>query len=102
MLAYNIIRELMVTAAAKNGAEPREMSFKGTLQALTAFRDAMQTADPERQAQLWEELFVAIVHDRVGDRPEQVEPRAKNRRPKQYDLLNCSRQEARKRILDAA
>ena len=83
----------MVTAAAKN-AEPREMSFKGTLQGrLTAFRDATRTANPERQAQLWEEMFVAIAHDRVGDRPGRVEPRAKKRRPKQYDLLNCSRKE---------
>ena len=99
MLAYNIIRELMVIAAAKNGAEPREMSFKGTLQALTAFRDATRTANPERRVQLWEEMFVAIAHDRVGDRPGRVEPRAKKRRPKQYDLLNCSRKEARNRLL---
>ena len=102
MLAYNIIRELMVTAAAKNGAEPREISFKGTLQALTAFRDAMRTADPQRQAQLWDAMFVAIAHDRVGNRPGRVEPRAKKRRPKQYDLLNCPRNEARKRLQDAA
>jgi putative transposase len=102
MLAYNIIRELMVTAAAKNGAKPREMSFKGTLQALTAFRDAMRTAKPERQAQLWEAMFVAIAYDRVGDRPGRIEPRAKKRRPKQYDLLNGPREEARKRLLDAA
>ena len=91
MLAYNIIRELMVTAAAKNGAEPREMSFKGTLQALTAFRDAMRAVDPNRQAKLWDAMFVAIAHDRVGDRPGRVEPRAKKRRPKQYDLLNSTR-----------
>ena len=38
MLAYNILRGLMATAAAKSGAAPRELSFKGTLQALTAFR----------------------------------------------------------------
>ena len=102
MLAYNIIRELMVTAAAKNGAEPREMSFKGTLQALTAFRDAMRKADPKLQAQLWEAMFVAIAYDRVGDRPGRTEPRAKKRRPKQYDLLNGPRAEARNRLLDAA
>ena len=91
----------MVTAAAKNGAEPREISFKGTLQALTAFRDAMRTAGPERQAQLWEAMFVAAAHDRVGDRPGRVEPRAKKRRPKQFDLLNTSREEAWNRILEA-
>lgn len=99
MLAYNIIRELMATAAAKISAKPREISFKGTLQALTAFREATRTADPERRAQLWEGMIVAIAHDRVGDRPGRVEPRAKKRRPKQYDLLNSSREEARNRLL---
>jgi hypothetical protein len=98
MLAYNIIRQLMATAAAKNGAEPREISFKATLQALTAFRDAMRIAQPERRAQLWDALFVAIAYDRVGDRPGRVEPRAKKRRPKQYDLLNTTRAEARNRL----
>jgi hypothetical protein len=102
MLAYNIIRKLMVTAAANSGAQPRQMSFKGTLQALTAFRDAMRTAGPERQTQLWKAMFVAIAHDRVGDRPGRVEPRAKKRRPKQYDLLNCPREEARNRLGVAA
>jgi hypothetical protein len=99
MLAYNIIRQLMVTAAAKNGAEPRELSYKATLQALTAFRDVMRTAQPERRAQLWDALFVAIAYDRVGDRPGRVEPRAKKRRPKQYDLLNTTRAEARNRLM---
>jgi putative transposase len=102
MLAYNIIRTFMVTAAARNSAQPREISFKGTLQALTAFRDAMRLADPQRRAQLWDATFVAIAYDRVGDRPGRVEPRAKKRRPKQYDLLNCSRQEARNRLSHAA
>jgi Transposase DDE domain len=100
MLAYNILRQLMVTAAAKSGAEPREMSYKATLQALTAFREAMRMAQPERRGQLWDALFVAIAYDRVGDRPGRVEPRAKKRRPKQYDLLNTTRAEARKRLMD--
>ena len=99
MLAYNIVRELMATAAAKSSAKPREISFKGTLQALTAFREATRMADPERRAQLWEGMIAAIAYDRVGDRPGRVEPRAKKRRPKQYDLLNTSREEARNRLL---
>jgi hypothetical protein len=92
----------MVTAAANSGAQPREMSFKGALQALSAFRDAMRTADPERQTQLWEAMFVAVAHDRVRDRAGRVERRAKKRRPKQYDLLNCLREEARNRLGVAA
>jgi Transposase DDE domain len=102
MLVYNVIRGLIVTAAAKNGAAPRELSFKGTLQAITAFRDTLRTGDPKRRSKLWQAMLAAIAYDRVGDRPGRVEPRAKKRRPKQYDLLNCPRAEARKRLLDAA
>jgi Transposase DDE domain len=102
MLVYNVLRGLIVTAAMENGAAPRELSFKGTLQAITAFRDTLRTADPERRSKLWQAMLAAIAYDRVGDRPGRVEPRAKKRRPKQYDLLNCTRAEARKRLLDAA
>jgi len=100
MLAYNIIRSFMATAAAKNAAQPRELSFKGTLQAITAFRDSMRTTDPQRYARLWEAMFVVIAYDRVGDRPGRVEPRCKKRRPKPYRLLTVPRDEARKRLLD--
>jgi hypothetical protein len=102
MLVYNVIRGLMVTAATENSAGPREISFKGTLQAITAFRDSLRTSAPERRSRLRDAMFAAIAYDRVGDRPGRVEPRAKKRRPKQYDLLNCPRKEARKRLLEAA
>jgi len=102
MLVYNVIRGLMVTAAAENGAAPRELSFKGTLQAITAFRETLRTGGPKLRSQLRQAMFAAIAYDRVGDRPGRVEPRAKKRRPKQYDLLNCPRKEARKRLLHAA
>jgi Transposase DDE domain len=102
ILVYNVIRGLMVTAAAENGAAPRELSFKGTLQAITAFRETLRTGGPKLRSRLRQAMFTAIAYDRVGDRPGRVEPRAKKRRPKQYDLLNCPRKEARKRLLDAA
>jgi hypothetical protein len=102
MLVYNVLRRHMVTAAAENDAAPRELSFKGTLQALTAFRDPLRTADPTRRSELWRAMFAAIAYDRVGDRPGRVEPCAKKRRPKQYDLLNTTRDEAHKRLLGVA
>jgi hypothetical protein len=92
----------MVTAATENSAVPREISFKGTLQAITAFRDTLRTGAPEQRSRQRDAMFAAIADDRVGDRPGRVEPRAKKRRPKQYDLLNCPRKEARKRLLEAA
>jgi len=37
LLAYNLLRTAMAVAASENGVEPREISFKGAKQALTAF-----------------------------------------------------------------
>jgi putative transposase len=102
LLAYNIVRSFMVNAAAKTGAQPRELSFKATLQAITAFRDSMRMARPQRHAQLWAAMFLAIAYDRVGDRPGRVEPRCKKRRPKPYRMLTVPRAEARKRLGAAA
>jgi Transposase DDE domain len=99
MLAYNIIRAFMATAAGVDAAQPRELSFKGTLQAIAAFRDLLQTADPDRRTHLWAVMLGVIAYDRVGDRPGRVEPRCKKRRPKCYKMLTCTRAEARKRLL---
>jgi hypothetical protein len=66
MLAYNIFRAFLATAAAKNGAQPRQLSFKGTLQANSAFRDSMRMADPQRCAQLWEVMVVYNHHGSLG------------------------------------
>jgi Transposase DDE domain len=102
MLAYNIIRAYMATAAVENDATPRALSFKGTMQAISAFRDSMHMADPQRRAQLWATMIAAIAYDRVGDRPGRVEPRCKKRRPKPYRMLKVPRDEARKALLGAA
>jgi len=102
MLAYNIIRDFMAIAAAKNSVRPRQLSFKGTLQAVSAFRDSLRTANRTRHAELWEAMFVVMAYDRVGDRPGRVEPRCKKRRPKPHRMLTIPRDEARKLLLAAA
>src|SRR5690349_5733660 len=38
VLAYNLIRTVMAQAAIREGAEPRSISFKATLQVIEAFR----------------------------------------------------------------
>ncbi len=37
LLAYNLLRTVMAVAANENDIEPRQVSFKGAKQALTAF-----------------------------------------------------------------
>lgn len=102
MLVYNIIRTFMADAASQNEAQVRELSFKGTLQAVTAFRDSMRAADRPMHAQLWESMIDAIAYYRVGDRPGRTEPRCKKRRPKPYRMLTLPRHQARKLLLHAA
>ena len=46
MLAYNLLRTVMAVAASENDVEPREISFKGAKQALTAFAPKLEAARP--------------------------------------------------------
>jgi hypothetical protein len=94
-LAYNLIRAVMAQAAQECGADPRELSFTGALQALTAFAERLLEADAGRAAELYEGLLRTIGAHPVGDRPDRVEPRARKRRPKDYPHLHRPRHEAR-------
>jgi Transposase DDE domain len=102
LLGYNLIRRTMVRAAAEAGLAPREVSFKGALQTMTAFQDALRWTEKEERRRLWEALLAAIGGHRVGNRPGRVEPRAIKRRPKPHKILTVPRREARKRLLEAA
>jgi len=82
LLAYNLLRTVMSVAAAQSGTEPRQMSFKGTKQAVTAFAPKIEAAPPEERAALIDAMLTAIAYHRVGDRPGRWEPRARKRRPK--------------------
>ena len=96
LVAYNLIRATMVEAARLHDLQPREISFKGAVQTLNAWRDRglLEIPSIERLAM----LLTAIAAHRVGDRPDRVEPRLVKRRPKQYKHLHEPRRLARKRL----
>lgn len=91
LLAYNIIRLLIVQAAAYARCRPRELSFKHALQVCTAWV-CFATSDT-----IPEPLLGMIAQSRVGDRPGRVEPRAIKRRPC-YKFLTQPRPIARANI----
>jgi hypothetical protein len=99
LLAYNLIRGVMAQAAEKHGKIPRELSFKGALQTMTAFQDKLRHATPHARDRLISDMLKAISRHRVGNRFGRVEPRANKRRPKPQRYLNEPRAEARKRLL---
>jgi hypothetical protein len=82
LLAYNLLRTAVAVAASENGIAPREVSFKGAKQAVTAFAPKIEAARPEDRAPLIDALLAMIAYHRVGGRPGRWEPRARKRRPK--------------------
>jgi hypothetical protein len=82
LLAYNLLRTVMAVAAAENGLEPRQVSFKGAKQAVTAFAPKLEAARPEARPALIDAMLAVIAYHRVGDRPGRWEPRARKRRRK--------------------
>src|SRR5262245_62439491 len=94
LLAYNLLRTVMAVAAAEHGIEPREVSFTGAKQAVTAFAPKLEAARRCERPALIDALLRVIAHHRVGDRPGRWEPRARKRRPKPGARLNQTRAEA--------
>jgi hypothetical protein len=85
----------MAVAASANGIEPREVSFKGAKQAVTAFAPKIEAARPEDRAALIDAMLAVVAYHRVGSRPGRWEPRARKRRPKPGSRLTQPRAAAR-------
>ena len=95
LLAYNLLRTVMAVAAGANGLEPRQVSFTGAKQAVTAFAPKIESARPCDRPALIDALLTVIADHRVGDRPGRWEPRARKRRPKPGPRLGQPRAEAK-------
>ncbi len=98
LLAYNLIRSVMAEAAERESLRPRDVSFKGALQTLTAYRPLVEQAAPTELPNVYDDLLAAITTHVVGNRPYRYEPRAIKRRPKEHDLLTIPRHEAKRRL----
>ncbi len=95
LLAYNLIRLMMAQAALLAHRLPRQLSFKHTVQIWIAWIQHANRIDyPDKLYG----LFVLIAQQRVGERPDRIEPRALKRRHKPYPLLTKPRALARAHI----
>jgi hypothetical protein len=101
LLAYNLIRGVMVDAAEAHDKRPQQLSFKGALQTTTAFQDALRWAAADDRARLIGEMKAISCHE-VSDRVGRFEPRANKRRPKPQRFLMEPRRQARKALLVVA
>ena len=100
LLTYNLVRGLMSVSARASGCHPREISFKGAVQAWGSFWPHLLAARTEAErGDLRAALPGAIGTRRVGDRPGRYEPPQIKRRPKNYQRLTEPRAQARARLL---
>jgi hypothetical protein len=92
LVAHNLIRCLIAEAVARYQVDMERVSFKGSVDALRQYSDAIaQARNPKMRRQLWEDLLLNLARDLVRYRPNRQEPRAVKRRPKPYPLLNQPR-----------
>jgi hypothetical protein len=94
LVAHNLVRCLMAEAVACHQVELERVSFKGSIDALRQFSDAISRA-PNRKlrSELWKDLLLSLANDLVRLRPNRTEPRAVKRRPKPFPLLNKPRRQ---------
>jgi len=94
-LAYNLIRLLMAQSALLSDVQPRQLSFKHTVQLWLAWSQQTQANGTQMDEGM---LFVLIAQKTVGNRPGRIEPRAVKRRPKPFSWLMEERGLARNKV----
>ena len=97
MIAYNLIRSLILQSSMILQVQMDRLSFKGTLAIMRQLNPPTLLLIRTRNL---EECFhraalLIIAKDIVPDRPNRQEPRARKRRPKNYQLLNKPRSQFR-------
>jgi hypothetical protein len=93
LIAYNLIRCLMVEAATHSDLSVERISFKGTVATLRFWAPLLTEyrADPQQTQNILELILWYLARDPLPYRPNRSEPRARKRRPKPYPLLNKPR-----------
>jgi putative transposase len=101
LVAYNLIRGVMLEAALAGGVAPHQLSFKGAIQSLNAFLGTV-IADSRNARGLYAALLWMTGAHRVANRPDRIEPRLLKRRSKPHKLLQEPRTVARRRLMKSS
>ncbi len=98
LLAYNLVRTVMAQAACLAHVFPRKLSFKATLQVLSAFEENLRFCPQAALTTRHAIVLASIGQTILLIRPGRVEPRAVKRRPKPQQLLTQPRYVLRERL----
>jgi hypothetical protein len=98
LIGHNLIRSIMARAAREHGVALERISFKGSLDALRQFAQAIaQARSRKKRGEVWGELLRTLAVDLVPERPDRCEPRAVKRKHNKYPRLSVPRGKFRDR-----
>lgn len=98
MTAMNVVRAIMLEAAAEHGQDPMTLSFVHALRAILAFAPVLATAPGWKLPAIYQAMLCEIATCRIRHRPGRLEPRAVRRERKHYPALRSTRAQWRNRI----
>jgi len=95
LLAYNLIRKVMATAAALHGKQPRQLGFTLACQTILSSWMLLATGSCRNAQELRRSALGRIAANEVANRPGRIEPRVLKRRRHRYPLMTRPRPELR-------
>jgi hypothetical protein len=96
LLAYNLLRGTMTEAAKRKDIRPRQLSVKGTMQAVESFTAPMMAIDGSEA--VYDAFLATVSTHRVGNRAGRIEPRYKKRRPAWQIYMTIPRSKSHRRL----
>jgi putative transposase len=91
LLAYNLIRKVIATAAAVHKKQPRQLGFTLACQSILASWMLLSTGSCPDSHALYRLLLAHIAAHEVANRPGRIEPRVLKRRRHRYSLMRRPR-----------
>jgi hypothetical protein len=98
LLAYNLIRTVIATAAAVHEKQPRQLGFTLACQTVLSSWMLLATGAARDQTQIALQALARIAANEVANRPGRIEPRVLKRRRHRYRLMQRPRDQLRKEV----
>ena len=97
LLAYNLVRKLIATAAALHRKQPRQLGFTLACQTILSSWMLLATGSCRDPRGLWHLALQRIAANEVANRPGRIEPRVIKRRRDLYPIMHEPRKELRQK-----
>ena len=95
LLAYNMIRKVIVTSAGLHEKQPRRLSFTLTCQTILSSWMLLATDACRNVREMHAEILANIARGEIPKRPGRIEPRVIKRSKERYPLMKRPRNQLR-------